>query len=573
MAIAPLLNGGAGAPSAVLIVYNVGFVVNTTGLTTASTTAPGTLTFTCSTDVKSVFVAYSATNNFTTPDGTFTINTDASGVATKALTGLSVNTTYYMRFTAYSAINGGGTASSYLYNTFTVPAITYNPIGQVGTSTGSNTLADPVSTAVKLNDEILIDKSLLAINTDITNPEDLSCAVKNTGITVNQSLPAYYAFGSTLFFAPTANVTSQSGGFGFFTSSDSTSGYFIKIKTAESAGITGDEFKILKVQGGVKKELKDNQSLNTTKSVVGTKEGKAYKIDVKVKVESTKITIIAYVNGFMVTATDVPKAAAAGVPFETLISRSSYVSLFANLGTVYFDYVYAMPITSEQYALTGMDSIYNAQMTSSAIQLAYGEVFVSGIEKINSSSSLRYIEEFGPVAREIRYFKKRYDRLPSYPRFIIKNLNPSVDLLAANMSPFEIEGYLINNSGASTPLDTENRITLSGNNIIKNSELVYIDEETNKFAVQEPMTFESNWIQKLSDAKNLSTFIKGQWNKNQRVVELTVFANPMISVSDIISIYYPYHGLTGNEKFVVTNVTQNWQEGLETTITARSIYS
>jgi len=87
------------------------------------------------------------------------------------------------------------------------------------------------------------------------------------------------------------------------------------------------------------------------------------------------------------------------------------------------------------------------------------------------------------------------------------------------------------------------------------------------------MTMDSSWIQNPGDAKKLSDWIKTQWSKRQRVINMTVLANPTISVGDIITIDYPYQDLAITDKFVIVNVRQSWSEGLETTVTARSIYS
>ena len=146
--------------------------------------------------------------------------------------------------------------------------------------------------------------------------------------------------------------------------------------------------------------------------------------------------------------------------------------------------------------------------------------------------------------------------------------------MASKLSSFDAELYLLNASGVSTTVSSNSgtQISVVGNNLVKSDQIVYVDEDNDKFGVQEPITFESYWIQKISDAKNLSDFIKTQWSKNPRVVSLSVFGNPMISVSDIISISYAYHGLEGTEKFIVTDVNHVWNEGLETTIKARSIY-
>ena len=52
-----------------------------------------------------------------------------------------------------------------------------------------------------------------------------------------------------------------------------------------------------------------------------------------------------------------------------------------------------------------------------------------------------------------------------------------------------------------------------------------------------------------------------------------IFGNPLISVGDVIVVKYPSNDLDGTQKFIVTNVTNSYNEGLETSITCRSIYS
>ena len=52
-----------------------------------------------------------------------------------------------------------------------------------------------------------------------------------------------------------------------------------------------------------------------------------------------------------------------------------------------------------------------------------------------------------------------------------------------------------------------------------------------------------------------------------------IFANPLISVGDIVTINYADNGLDGVEKFLIVQVNQNFDRGLSTSVTARSIYS
>jgi hypothetical protein len=547
------------------------FVLSTEGLLVGATSANGTLKISATTDVKSLSGFINTARVYNSPPAdVFSGNLDSDGDFSMSMS-VSTNKVYYIKVRGHSLVGGSGTASRFQYFVFRVPLITNNVVKQTQSADEpdkSGEASDVVSVA--LNKEVFITKSLLTISTEAKNSNTLSCAVKDTGIDVAGGLPAYYAFGTTLFFDAKNSTSNQAGGIGFFVNGASDTGYFISIKTSESAASQGDEFKILKVKGGVIQQLKDNQSLKTNKNVgqqVGIISGTSYKVDIKVKVVSNKVTITCFINGFKVTASDTTAGK------DLILPRTANVSLFANLGTIHFDYVYAMPIKESVYNMQGMDTIYNQHISATA-EIAYGDVFATGVPEVTSNSATKYVEEFGPIAREIRYVKKRYERTPSYPKFTFQNLNKGVSVLASKLSSFDAELYLLNASGVSTTVSSNSgtQISVVGNNLVKSDQIVYIDEDNDKFGVQEPITFESYWIQKISDAKNLSDFIKTQWSKNPRVVSLSVFGNPMISVSDIISINYAYHGLTGTEKFIVTDVNHVWDEGLETTIKARSIY-
>ena len=52
---------------------------------------------------------------------------------------------------------------------------------------------------------------------------------------------------------------------------------------------------------------------------------------------------------------------------------------------------------------------------------------------------------------------------------------------------------------------------------------------------------------------------------------MTCFGNPLINPGDIVTIKYPYKNLSGSEKFIVTSVTQNYSDGLETEISCRTL--
>ena len=143
------------------------------------------------------------------------------------------------------------------------------------------------------------------------------------------------------------------------------------------------------------------------------------------------------------------------------------------------------------------------------------------------------------------------------------------------MTSFGAEVYVLNNAGTFIPLDDSQFASFSiiGATVVQPGQSEYMDKTINEFSSPEQVTFESTWIQRESDAKALSDWIKTQWSKKQSVCELEIFSNPLISVGDLVTINYPSNGLDGTQKFIVSNINNSFDGGLNTSITARSIYS
>ena len=226
------------------------------------------------------------------PDGIINMATLTNGIGTDQITtGLIPGQKYGVRIREWPQANFAGTPGPYSYYTFTVPVVDANLVNAASTITEVYDGEELADTSVELNSEIGLSKSLLQVHTDVTNDKTMTAAVKATGIQVSQSLPASYAFGTTMFFTPTEGSTKQSGGIGVFTNSSAQTGYFILIKTSGTAGLAGDEFSILKISGRVIKKLADSQKITSAGKGIGVYAGSSYKIDVKIKVESKKNTI------------------------------------------------------------------------------------------------------------------------------------------------------------------------------------------------------------------------------------------------------------------------------------------
>lgn len=546
------------------------FEVDTTNFTSSSTSVGGSLTFTTTNTAASIG-GQIYNDAYTTLKENIIINTIASTGGVFTFSGLTPGKTYYGRALGYANASRTGQSGYYVYFTFTVPAYSADLFNR--TDTPEDTYdGEEVPAAVLLPGEtssIKISKSLFTIHADNTNPNNYCAAVKNTGIATTSS---YYAFGTTLYFRPTLDNYIQSGAFGFFVSGTSSNGYFIKIKTTANAKSNGDEFSIGKVVKNTQKVITDSQSVTNAKNNVGAITAAVpYKVDVRVKVTSTKVFISAYINGFKISATDTHVSAK-----NTILPKTSNISLAVNMGTVNFDYVYAIPITEAEYANSELENIYSSQFAETSFNLAYGDMFISGLSAIDSQSAQKYVEEFGSVAREIRLFSSKYrESEPKFPKYMYNNLNTSVTVLGSDLTSFNATAYLLNSSGVTSEISSSDgsKISVLGNSLMRSEDLVYFDESTNKYEVKEQMSMDATWIQNPADAKKLSDWIKTQWSKRQRIIELNVLANPVVSVGDVITISYAYQDLLPTDKFVITNVRQSWSEGLETTVTARSIYS
>jgi hypothetical protein len=414
-------------------------------------------------------------------------------------------------------------------------------------------------------------KSLFQLSNNVKDSTNYTVAFKSFDTLTTTS--TYYSFGTSLFFKSNDKNPNQSGGFGFFVGGEGLDGYFIKIETTASAGANkSNEFTILKVKGGRSYPLEDSQQTKT-KTLTGIYGGKTYKIDVRVMVTATTRVISVYVNGFKITATDSnPTAGASSQDQTPVLPVSKRVAMMCNEGTIYFDYVYGMHLTPEQYEQESLFNVYDGQYSEAAISFLYGNKTLQN-NTVSNSSSNGFIEEFGAVARELRVLKTKYDSRPGFPLYASTGVNSFAKIIGQRLTSFGAEVYVLNNSGTFIPLDDSEFYSfyILGKYISQSGQLEYVDNAAGEYTVKEPVIFESKWIQKQTDVVALADWIKNIWSVKQTIIQMSVFGNPLISVGDIITISDSYNELTTTRKFVVLNVTNSFRDGLETNITCRTL--
>jgi hypothetical protein len=587
--------------------YNIPWVtIETTSTTTAiikvgaSTTTPG-----------SYGGAIAGSSSFNDPD--FVVNT---ATMPYNLSGLNPGSTYTLRLRAYSGSNATGTYGEYVYQAFTMPKT--SRVGGVlsttsSTTTPSTTTAEtdaldkaklakilaeeyaavlaaqgnlanaleetgetssamsalPTGSSYAVSGNREVSRSIFILTNKYKNREKYALVTKNTGIST-----AYkkYAFGAGIFFESTTINPLSGGGIGFFTNSNGSTGYFVEIQTDSSNQDTKDKsIKIYKVVNGQKKILPDSQDGTSGKMYGGVIHSTQYKLDINVEVTTAATVIDVYINNFKISAADAATPGSTN-PMEMLIAPTANFAMFSALNVTKFDYVYAIPLENNQTNNGIERSLYSGQYAASTINFLYGERLASNFNA--PSSRVGWLEEFGTVARELRRVKVNFSLPAALPLYASTGVNRYASVLGSRFSNHGAEIYVLNNAGTFIPLQAEaHNFFVEGTYVSENGQHEYTETTTNEYTALEPASFQSMWIQSEADAKSLFGWIKNQWSKQQQSINMDIFGNPAIEVGDIITVNYPKNNLDGTQKFLVTNVNTQFQEGVSTSITARSIYS
>lgn len=490
---------------------------------------------------------------------------------------LSTNQSYGISVKAWDGVRFGNS----VYRTFTTP-IEYNVAGYKGVVVDVNKAAAA--------------KSFLRMSNNSTSAKEYSVAYRTfTAITLPTDTPSYaglpsfiqesissystsyYAFGTKMFMESIIDRTKQSAGFGFFVNGQGNDGYYILIDSTETAGaVNKKEVRICKVKGGDIRVLNDTQK-NTVTSLNGVYGGRSYDIDVKVKVQLSSVKINVYINGFLITATDstgVYEDENGKSTVNQMLKPTRTIALTCKYGEAIFDYVYGTDILQKTYEDSEfVSNMYRGSFSNDYLNTGFGDIiYNNSIEEDNAAKPVG-LDEFGTSVREIRKVSLRYNSAPAYPIKFSTGLNTSVKMLGSRLSNFGGEAYVLNNSSALTPLNDEQSATfyLYGDTIAPSGTLEYNSDVLSEYINQEPVVFESSWLQNLSDVEALGTWIKNNIVNKGKLINLSIFGNPFIAVGDIVSVKYTYQGLDGTQKFIVTNVRHTFNEGLDTEITCRSL--
>lgn len=420
-----------------------------------------------------------------------------------------------------------------------------------------------------------ISRSLLHIVAPVSSKEYYCAAIAPQPSFANQT---YFSVGTGLFFKlakdKNGRVTGEqavSAGLGIGLSSNNLNGYILKISTSQNVankGLKSRDVQLVKVVNGVETVVSDTQKTEDN-SITGVSGGEFYRVDVRVsKATSGKTIFRIKFNNTVITATD-----------SSPITIENKIALIGIQGEAAFDYAYVTALKKEEFEGSYSYDNYGSYIGSAtSLKNVFGDFLASG--ESNTSTS-PWVREFGPVAREIKKISTKYATRPGFVKYPQIILNPNVTLLGYDATSFGIDAYILNNTGAFVDLADggEKSFIVVGETIAPLDPFEYIDPDLSSTKNDEQVAFESTWIQREIEAKKLSEWMRTQWSKQQTVIQLEVFPNPILETGDIVEISYPNNLIYSTEdtgktagKYIVLDIEQGYSQSPSTRVTCRSIY-
>jgi hypothetical protein len=213
------------------------------------------------------------------------------------------------------------------------------------------------------------------------------------------------------------------------------------------------------------------------------------------------------------------------------------------------------------------------------------------LQELGTNSTAQYrikYEEFGTIMRECAYFNVRYDK--AYPALYSKisptlNNNQGYVISGYNSTAYGAEFLIFNATDFTLALDetTGNYLRIQGVSFTQQSEHdLTVDEyftkhsDSNSYGElntqykdiqnsrnlygRNDFTIKGTYIQSLDVATNLMKWIVDKIMKPQLCIGVTIFANPMIQLGDIVNIDYEQDGveiIPSTKNFVVYHTSFN----------------
>lgn len=296
-----------------------------------------------------------------------------------------------------------------------------------------------------------------------------------------------------------------------------------------------------------------------------------------------------YLNGKLIATVQDDEA----IPPNT--SNKNMALFVRGSGLCLFEHVFAIGDVSvnpnapaAKKTVFNEDKLDNENYRKYLVNPAILDTYLKGLGSSRTPSYKLYFEEFGTIMRECAYFNIRYDK--AYPALYSKispTLNDQQGYVVSNFrsNPYGAEFLIFNATDFALNLDesTGNYLRIQGvtftqqsshdltvdeyfqknsdlNNYSNYSDLNnrYIDIQNSRNTYgKKDFTLTGNFIQNIDTANNLMTWMVEKVMRPKKSVGVTIFANPMIQLGDIVTIDYNIDGVvqSSTARFVVYHIT------------------
>ena len=373
-------------------------------------------------------------------------------------------------------------------------------------------------------------------------------------------------------------------GIAFSLSANNKSGYFLSIASSQNSNGEKSyrDINFYKLVNGIPVKLSDGQKEGDSSIITGISGGKMYKVDIRANYSiPTNAPTAGKVLTLRISVNNQSFLVADQSPPAALTQKVGLVSL---QGVSAFDYIYTAPLTIEEFTSNQPFDPYKGFLGGdSAVVKTFGDFIFN--QKSQQTNSV-WLKEFGPVARELRRIQSRY-QYPGFPLYPSLVNNTDVTIAGASFDSFAMDVYVLNNTGSFTALANgqEKQFAVIGNFIVSADSFEYMDPTLSDADKQEIIGFDSTWIQRESEAKSLAEWMKDQWSRQQKVISIETFLNPIVQIGDVVEVSYPANDLYSSEdssipagyaanKFVVLSINSAYDKDSPptTALACRSVY-
>lgn len=177
---------------------------------------------------------------------------------------------------------------------------------------------------------------------------------------------------------------------------------------------------------------------------------------------------------------------------------------------------------------------------------------------------LRYYADNNPQSQSDQQKLKVSEYAVSYSTIL--NTGHSAKFAIANNADHMV--FIQKEADSATSVST--KFTIWTNEAVVPSDPELIEKIIDPTNAAEVVQLDTKWIQSKTAAQKLMKTIQSSIDGFSKDVSLKMFGNPLLQIGDVITLNYSLNGISG-QKYVVTNINQEFSEGLETNIIVNRI--